>query len=67
MKVKKINVDGNVELKKKSKKVTYETVNGVSMRTDRLDTVLTVDSYGNVLAVSGKNPNKTQIGDNIYE
>lgn len=67
MRVKKINVDNKVELKKKSKKVTYEVINGVTMRTDRLDTVLTVDSQGNVLAVSGKNPNKTQIGDNIYE
>lgn len=71
MKVKRVDVDSiekEVDRERRSiRKKDYESINGVLLRKDRLDTVLTVDTLGNVIAVSGKNPKNKKIGDNIYE
>jgi hypothetical protein len=44
----------------------YEKVNDVYLRKDRLSTVLTVDSKGNILHIDG-NPLNYKINNNIYE
>lgn len=67
MRVKKVNIEDKKVESRKSKKVEYEIVKNVVMRKNRLDTVLTVDSQGNILSISGQNPKKNKIGDNIYE
>jgi hypothetical protein len=45
----------------------YEIINGVYLRKNRLSTVITVDSYGNILNIEGENKKQYKIGDNIYE
>lgn len=67
MRVKKIKVPIINSDRKSNKKNEFESVNGVLLKTNRLDTVITVDTQGNVIAVSGENPKNTKIGDNIYE
>lgn len=69
MKVKKIDLSIPIDSfkKKKSKNPEYEVINNVLLSKSRLDTVLTVDSKGTVIAISGNNPKDTKIGDNIYE
>jgi hypothetical protein len=67
MRVKKVNIEEKKVESRKSKKVEYEMVKNVVMRKNRLDTVLTVDSQGNILSIVGDNPKQNKIGDNIYE
>lgn len=44
------------------------TTNGpVFLRKNRLDTVVHVDIYGQILEVNGKNPKNLKIGENIYK
>lgn len=44
----------------------YDIVKGIPMRKNRLDTVLTVNSAGDITDIKGINPNNNKIGDNIY-
>lgn len=67
-----------VQIKKKqenaplSKAIRYDPKihelahNGVFMRKNRLSTVLTVDFYGTILSIAGKNPNNLKVNSNIY-
>jgi hypothetical protein len=71
VRVKKVKVHTIIEEKdfdrKSQKRKDFEIDKGVLMRKNRLDTVITVDTSGNVISISGKNPKNTKIGDNIYE
>ncbi len=47
-------------------KNNFEICNGALLRKNRLDTVYTIDSKGNITGIRGINPKNLQIGDNIY-
>lgn len=51
---------------KKPKTTLYEIINGVYLRKNRLDTVITVDIKNIVIGVTGINPRNFKIGD-LYE
>ena len=52
--------------KKKKTSVEYEIINGVYLRKNRLDTVITVDIQNIIIGISGKNPKKFKVGQ-LYE
>jgi len=52
--------------KKKKTSVEYEIINGVYLRKNRLDTVITVDIQNIIIGISGENPKKFKVGQ-LYE
>ena len=74
MRVKNRNSSGVVtkleeeaKIKTRRKKSDYDIVNGIPIRKNRLDTIITVDIKGVVTEIKGDNPDNIKIGENIYD